>query len=577
MHLRRSGAPGDERRRRLLNEGHDGPSARSSALPLHGSVQEHGYYYVDVNLGTPAKSFQVIVDTGSTATYVPCEGCEACGVHTGRPKFDPDASSTCTRILCGAEDCHSGVSCRASDHGMCTYSKSYAEHSSASGQLVRDVIHLGGEMGDLDFVFGCTKRESGTIQTQEADGLMGLGNGVNSLPIQLATRHQLDKVFSLCYGSFDGGGAISFGRLPPSPNTPTLQYTPLKPNRFHPTYYVVATEKWEIGGVQVAEAGDFNVGYGTVMDSGTTFTYVPTKVFNAVAAELGRQLEGKMEKIPGPDPAYPTDICYYKEGQTQSNLGEDYPTLTLTFEGGARLDLPPSNYLFIHGKREGAFCLGVMDNGRQGTLIGGITVRNTMVEYDMASDPPRVGIATTNCGALLGDHSVPEQPGAPAAVVGLGADGANGTGANATHADGAGVSGKGNGTESDAEVLPIAMQAGGDSGATSPPVGFIVLLFFAACFVIGYVYVRYYHKGEAWFPGLEAFFRHVELPGIFREIYTSVFRGRGGRRYAQFGLDEDGKRPEGEVELPPLLVRGENNKTASKRPSSPSKRQGEEV
>ena len=126
---------------------------------------------------------------------------------------------------------------------------------------------------------------------------MGLGNGADSLPVQLATRHSLPKVFSLCYGSFDGGGAISFGRLPaasPGSNNPTLQYTPLQSNRAHPTYYVVSTDKWEVGGAVVATSGDFNVGYGTVMDSGTTFTYVPTKVFNAFAAELARQVEGKV-------------------------------------------------------------------------------------------------------------------------------------------------------------------------------------------------------------------------------------------------------------------------------------------
>jgi hypothetical protein len=47
----------DNHRRRLLDEG------GAATLPLHGSVQEHGYYYVDVKLGTPSKTFQVIVDT----------------------------------------------------------------------------------------------------------------------------------------------------------------------------------------------------------------------------------------------------------------------------------------------------------------------------------------------------------------------------------------------------------------------------------------------------------------------------------------------------------------------------------
>jgi len=346
----------------------------AATLPLHGSVQEHGYYYADVALGTPPKQFQVIIDTGSTATYVPCAGCTACGIHTN-PYFDPAASSSFKPIDCASPDCHTG---RCSG-GKCHYSKSYAERSSASGDLILDQIQLGGDLGGVDFVFGCTTSESGTILSQEADGLMGLGNGVVSLPMQLAARHSLERVFSLCYGSFDGGGAVSFGRLPTTANTPALAYTPLKPSGAHPTYYTVATDKWEVGGVAIASAADFNVGYGTVMDSGTTFTYVPTKVFNAFAAALHTQVGAKLIKIPGPDPGYPGDICYQGQGVSRATLGHHFPNLGIFFEAGAALDLPPSNYLFIHGKEGGAFCLGVMDNGGSGTLIGGITVRNTMV------------------------------------------------------------------------------------------------------------------------------------------------------------------------------------------------------
>ena len=84
------------------------------------------------------------------------------------------------------------------------------------------------------------------------------------------------------------------------------------------------------------------------------------------------------------------------------------------------------------------------------------------------------------------------------------------------------------------------------------------------------MYVRYYHKGEVKFPGLEAIMRHVQLPRLW---------ARSEARYAQFGLDdEDKKRPEG-VELPPLLMRGGSNNIAgggaSQRSVSPPKRAGD--
>ena len=40
------------------------------------------YFYATLQLGTPPRAFAVIVDTGSTITYVPCSSCGTlCGPH----------------------------------------------------------------------------------------------------------------------------------------------------------------------------------------------------------------------------------------------------------------------------------------------------------------------------------------------------------------------------------------------------------------------------------------------------------------------------------------------------------------
>lgn len=40
------------------------------------------YFYATLLLGTPQRQFAVIVDTGSTITYVPCASCgKNCGPH----------------------------------------------------------------------------------------------------------------------------------------------------------------------------------------------------------------------------------------------------------------------------------------------------------------------------------------------------------------------------------------------------------------------------------------------------------------------------------------------------------------
>jgi len=39
------------------------------------------YYTTRLGIGTPPQEFALIVDTGSSATYVPCSSCEQCGKH----------------------------------------------------------------------------------------------------------------------------------------------------------------------------------------------------------------------------------------------------------------------------------------------------------------------------------------------------------------------------------------------------------------------------------------------------------------------------------------------------------------
>ena len=45
-----------------------------------------------------------------------------------------------------------------------------------------------------------------------------------------------------------------------------------------------------------------------------------------------------------------------------------------------KLRTGPLNYLFMHTGEAGAYCLGVFDNGGSGTLLGGISFRNILVQ-----------------------------------------------------------------------------------------------------------------------------------------------------------------------------------------------------
>jgi hypothetical protein len=132
-----------------------------------------------------------------------------------------------------------------------------------------------------------------------------------------------------------------------------------------------------------------------VLDSGTTFIYLPTGAFTGfkAAVQAGIAATGA-RSLAGPDPSF-VDVCYEVSGASTSSLGAFFPNMTLQMEG-AQLTLPPANYLFAWGDaKPDAFCLGVFDHGDSGVLLGAIAVRDVLVTYDRAQQ--RVGFRTANC------------------------------------------------------------------------------------------------------------------------------------------------------------------------------------
>ena len=265
---------------------------------------------------------------------------------------------------------------RCGEHAACAYTRNYAERSSVSGRLVKDVVHLGGQLGDVEIVFGCTTREGGSIHEQEADGLMGLGHGENSLPIQLAATGRATA--RLCYGSFEGGGAVTFGRLPTdSDAVPALAYTPLKPNPRHPAYYVVATERWVLGDSRWRPPRRSPRGTARCSTAAPRSRTFPRRCFGRssrvwtntswVRCDASRVRTRRTRRTcvtarpPGRRP------------RSRSTRSAIFSRRSLSRSRGRVARAPPANYLFIHGKIAGAFCVGVMDNGPAGTLIGGVT------------------------------------------------------------------------------------------------------------------------------------------------------------------------------------------------------------
>lgn len=80
--------------------------------------------------------------------------------------------------------------------------------------------------------------------------------------------------------------------------------------------------------------GLFDVGHGTVLDSGTTFTYLPTQAFNQLHTHVSDYaLSHGLHTIPGPEPQF-QDTCFggAPSFDETDKLGDFFPSLELYFE-----------------------------------------------------------------------------------------------------------------------------------------------------------------------------------------------------------------------------------------------------
>jgi hypothetical protein len=414
---RRSGTRKAERRRGLKQ-------SSSAGLELNGKARDTGYFYATLTIGTPGQQFEVIVDTGSTYTFVTCYPCVSCGQHGSNAPYDAAKSSSYERVPCGSGCIFGG--CRSS--GLCEYDEQFSEESQVGGHVVSDVIDVGGSLGTPRIHFGCNTLETNMLRTQKANGMIALGRTDAALHRQLKKKAyppgSYDGTFGLCLGSFEGGGVLSLGKLPEQhyanfvtrkTNTRTVKLVKGSKAQYYNVdvtrMFVRNTELKKPNGADLIDS--FRAGYGTVLDSGTTYTYLHEDIFIPFISEIEDKVQNdhgaNFFRVNGGDPNYPNDVCWRNLNENKplstNNVNYLFPTFNLTFVGVNEEELsiqfPPENYLFVHPSEANAFCVGVFDNGKQGSIIGGIFARNTLFEFDDESEQQTVKISpNVDCDGL---------------------------------------------------------------------------------------------------------------------------------------------------------------------------------
>ncbi|VAI60232.1 unnamed protein product [Triticum turgidum subsp. durum] len=362
------------------NDKVDGVAASLASVPLTpGTSYGVGNYVTRMGLGTPAKPYIMVVDTGSSLTWLQCSPCRVSCHRQSGPVFDPKTSSSYAAVSCSTPQCNdlstatlNPAACSSSD--VCIYQASYGDSSFSVGYLSKDTVSFGSNSVP-NFYYGCGQDNEGLFG--RSAGLMGLARNKLSLLYQLAPT--LGYSFSYCLPSSSSSGYLSIGSYNPG----QYSYTPMVSSTLDDSLYFIKLSGMTVAGKPLAISSSEYSSLPTIIDSGTVITRLPTTVYDS----LSKAVAGAMKGTKRADAYSILDTCFV--GQASSLR---VPAVSMGFSGGAALKLSAQNLLV--DVDSSTTCLAFAP-ARSAAIIGNTQQQTFSVVYDVKSN--RIGFAAGGC------------------------------------------------------------------------------------------------------------------------------------------------------------------------------------
>ncbi|GAB2287201.1 hypothetical protein Dimus_021583 [Dionaea muscipula] len=343
-----------------------------------------GEYVMTLAIGTPRETYTAIVDTGSDLIWTQCRPCKQCFSQPA-PIFDPRTSRTYKQISCKSQFCGDLPVSLCLSRNYCAYLYEYGDGSYTIGTLSSERFTFGEgkrTVSLLGIIFGCGNYNGGTFS--DTSGLVGFGGGNLSLVSQLP-----EKVFSYCLVTFGSNqnsilylGSLAADRILPSQKRISLRFVP---NDFNPTFYYVPLTGIKVGlttlpvSSNVFAVQQSNGSGGVIVDSGTTLTYIPTKVaslfYNVLGSQIGLTYFNGSGSVTGLSP------CWFKSQRSHSFFS--CPKLVFHFKR-VHWEIPCENYLIDDVyKNSPLVCSVIQGTSGPPYIIGNIMQQNHLLRYDL--------------------------------------------------------------------------------------------------------------------------------------------------------------------------------------------------
>ncbi|KAJ4264821.1 hypothetical protein NW762_005064 [Fusarium torreyae] len=348
-----------------------------------GIDNEQSLYFLNATLGTPPQEFRLHLDTGSSDLWVNAAGSELCSTHAN---------------ICSDSGLYNANKSSTYQYLNGDFNISYADGSGASGDYATETFRMGDvKLEDLQFGIG--------YDTSDNEGVLGIGYASNeaqvgelnakpydNLPAKLASKGLIaSNAFSLYLDDLDSStGTILFGGVDQQQYTGELVTLPINQVNGEYAEFYITLNSVSAGSETVGE----DLALGVVLDSGSTLTYLPSQLAEAIYELVGAD---------------------YQDGESTAyvpcNLADDSGNLTFRFSDPAEITVPLSEMVLdftdVTGRQmsfddgQQACTFGIAPSQGDISILGDTFLRSAYVVFDLENN--EISMAQSNFDAS-GSH-----------------------------------------------------------------------------------------------------------------------------------------------------------------------------
>lgn len=382
LHKRSNGAPkvvGFPVGRRSI----ENPVSRDRLRRRSGTVMasldnEETLYFANATLGTPAQSFRLHLDTGSSDLWVNTASSTLC-----KSKGSP----------CAFAGTYSANSSSTYSYIGSYFNISYVDGSGAAGDYATDTFTIGGTtLQSLQFGIGYT--------SSSPEGILGIGyqinevqvgragkSAYNNLPAQLVADSLIQSnAYSLWLNDLDANtGSILFGGVDTAKYKGSLETLPVQKEDGYFAEFLITLTEVTLGNTVIAE----NQAQAVLLDSGSSLTYLPDAMTEAIYEQVSAQYDSSEGAAYVP--------CSLANNNTMLNFTFTTPMISVPMNEMVLAVTSSDGKQLTFSDGTAACLFGIAPAGSSTAVLGDTFIRSAYLVYDLANN--EISIAQTNFNA----------------------------------------------------------------------------------------------------------------------------------------------------------------------------------